>query len=141
MSQIHLPRRAMIKMMALSLGGIAFSQILSFSKSAYASTKKLIDMTGKSSDPANKSALNIAKGLNYVEDATAAEKAGKLKRVEKSGVAPKNQKCRTCQFYKVVDKDKSGECTLIPGVLVHYEGYCNSWVKAAALKPEEIQKL
>lgn len=140
MNPSKISRRLVLKGMLVSLSIAALGQIMSFSQGAFAAAKKLIDMSGKSSDPTNKAALNVAKGLNYVEDAKAADKAGKIKRVEKSGVAPSNQICRTCQFYKVVEENKSGECMLIPNVLVHHGGYCNSWVKMASLKPEEIKK-
>lgn len=140
MKRLQISRRRMLKGVLVSLSAVALGQVMSLSQSVFAAAKKLIDMSGKGSDPTNKAAVNVAKGLNYVEDAKAADKAGKIKRVEKTGVAPANQICRTCQFYKVVEENKSGECILIPNVLVHHGGYCNSWVKAAALKPEEIKK-
>ena len=124
----------------MALPFLALGQVGVFASKTFAAAKKLIDMSGKSADAANKAALNVAKGLGYVEDGNAASKAGKIKRVEKAGVAPEHQICRTCQFYKVVEEGKSGECTLIPGVLVHHGGYCNSWIKSASMKPEEIKK-
>jgi hypothetical protein len=95
--------------------------------------KKPIDMSGKSSDPANVAAVNVAKGLGYVDNAAVADKAGKIKRVEKMGVAPANQVCSHCQFYKTADAGH-GECMLIQGVLVQAQGYCNSWVKSPNFK-------
>lgn len=116
-----------------TLGIAALAAISARSVIGWAEDKalKLIDMSGKKrTDEENKKAVSIAKGLNYVEDATAADKAGKIKRVEKMGVKGSDQTCANCQFYTEVEKGKSGKCMLIPGVLVHAEGWCNSWTKS-----------
>jgi hypothetical protein len=111
--------------------------LLVLPKVAFAEALKLIDTSGKTStDAANKTAMGIAKGLNYVADVAKAAKDPKFTAYpEKSGVKMADQKCKVCTFYQCVDGAKGGKCTLIPGVLVHEAGGCMSWVKIAAPKP------
>ena len=84
-----------------------------------------------------------AKGLGYVSDlakamdSKAIQKASglnaeKKKTDEKNSKVPaKEQTCAKCQFYPSGKDAKEGPCTLIPGVLVHGPGSCNTWVKKA----------
>lgn len=104
-------------------------------KTTTAFAKELIDMTGKSKNPANKAAVNQAKGLNYVADLEKAIKEGKVEKKDKK-VGDKTYKiseqlCSTCMFYKE-EKPGQGPCTLIPGVLVHGKGHCTSWTPKPA---------
>lgn len=64
-----------------------------------------------------------AKTLNYVEDATQAE------RPEKSGVPGEEQFCKNCQFYQ-----GSGDwapCSIFQGKLVAADAWCSSWAPKA----------
>lgn len=109
-----------------------------FAESAYAAGAELIDMTEKKrKDPANAAAVKTAKGLGYVADAkegSRADKPGAGGKVVKSA----EQFCNTCQLFTgEIKGDKPGPCMVIPGVLVHPKGSCNSWMlnaKVAAAK-------
>tara|TARA_B100001248_G_scaffold253282_1_gene230351 strand:+ start:14254 stop:14613 length:360 start_codon:yes stop_codon:yes gene_type:complete len=68
----------------------------------------------------------MAAGVNYQHD-KAKITDDKLK-VEKQGVAFKDQHCKNCVLY--TDKgDGKGACTLFPGKLVAADGWCTSWSK------------
>ena len=125
---------------AIGMATVATS-LLGKAKIAWAEIKaEFIDMTKKKrKDKLNESAVQVATGLGYVENAVAAEKKG-LKRTEKDGkagtkVKGADQFCDNCNWYK--DKEasaiagKGAPCQMIPtappGVLVHAKGYCNSW--------------
>ena len=98
----------------------------------YASELKLIDMSGKKrKDKVNQTAVKQAQGIGYVEDLEAALKAKKVKKTDQPGFKASEQTCLTCQFYKETEKGVAGTCTLIPKVLVHSEGSCNTWVRKA----------
>ena len=65
-----------------------------------------------------------AKALNYRHDAKAAP------RVDKQGVAAKDQFCHNCNLIQA----KSGEwrpCQIFPGKAVNANGWCSSWTKKA----------
>lgn len=116
------------------LGAASLTVIGSLFKATRAYALELIDMTGKSKNPANKSAVTVAKGLNYVDDLEKAIKDKKITKAEKKmggkTYTPAQQICSTCNFYKKT-KDGVGTCTLIPGVLVQGAGSCNSWIPGA----------
>ena len=106
--------------------------LLVLPKIAIAKGLELIDPSGKTrTDAANKTAMGIAKGLNYVPDVAKAAKEGKVKYPDKAGVKMADQPCSGCNFYQCVEGKNAGKCTLIPGVLVHEKGGCMSWVKGA----------
>lgn len=69
-----------------------------------------------------------AKSLKYVHDGSTVDPALK---VEKSGVAGKDQSCANCQFYKQVEGKDYGNCTLIPVPNKHVaaKGWCVTWAK------------
>jgi len=116
-----------------TLGLLAASGwVLGQAKLAFAQAAKLIDMSTKTrKDKDNETAVKTAKGLNYVEDLAKALKDKKINKVDQPGFKAAEQKCSTCQFYAEVEKGKAGSCTLIPKVLVHANGSCNTWVKKA----------
>ena len=117
----------------LALG--ALTKLVAFSKAAVAEALALVDLTGKKrTDAANKAAIGILAGLGYVENVEKAEKAGKIHRTDKpnpsGGTFPaKAQRCMTCALMEpqYVNGNKPGKCMLVPGVLVHPTGYCNSY--------------
>lgn len=120
---------------AIGIGTVA-TAFLGKAKLAWAEAKaELIDMTKKKrKDALNTTAVQIATGLGYVEDA---KKAKRTDKPGKAGATVKaaDQFCDNCNWYK--DKDpsaiagKGAPCQMIPtappGVLVHAKGYCNSW--------------
>lgn len=120
---------------AIGLATVATS-LIGKTKMAWADAKaELIDMTKKKrKDKLNETAVGIATGLGYVEDAK------KAKRTDKPGkggatVKANDQFCENCNWYKSADPSaiagKGAPCQMIPtappGVLVHAKGYCNSW--------------
>ena len=126
-------RRDFLKRTALgTLGLVALGNIFGATK---ALALDLIDMTGKKrTDAANKSAMTVAKGLNYVDDTKEALKKKQITKTDRQVGAktytPDQQTCDTCNFYKETAAGK-GTCTLIPGVLVRGPGTCNSWIPKA----------
>lgn len=67
-----------------------------------------------------------AKGLNYVEDATEADRADKM------GTAGSDQFCDNCQFYAAdTDDDGWSGCALFQNRLVPAKGWCSGWVPKA----------
>lgn len=69
-----------------------------------------------------------AKALKYVPDAT------KATRVDKMGVAGKDQNCKNCQFYTKAGEVKGqevGKCLMLPAGMVNAAGWCMSWTKKA----------
>ncbi len=130
-------RRAWVQGLAvLVLGGIGV-----FNRAwAEAQKKKLIDMSKKDpADKINEAAVAIASGLTYVANAKQAVADGTFKRVEKAGVAPDLQICATCEFHTSVEENKSGECKLIQGVLIHDAGGCISWMKKTKLAMGDLK--
>lgn len=67
-----------------------------------------------------------AKALKYVHDGSTVDAAI---RVEKAGVAGTDQSCANCNFYKPVDGQAYGKCTLIPVNHVAEKGWCVTWAK------------
>jgi hypothetical protein len=63
-----------------------------------------------------------AKALNYHHDATAAP------RVDKSGVAAKDQFCHNCALIQS-DSGDWRPCQIFPGKAVNANGWCSSWTK------------
>lgn len=128
----------------LKMGLVGLSSFLFWGRWLWAETGKLklIDMEGKvRQDAVNQQAVNIAKGLNYVADAKSADKAGQIKRQarEAHGVTVPGEKqiCGNCNFFdQKVKAGEPGACMLIPGVLVHYQGWCNTWV----LHPQQAKE-
>lgn len=119
-------RRTFLKKSAL----IGFTAFLFGSLKVFADALKIIDMSGKTrNDKDNAAAIKTAAGLGYVDSLAAALKAGKIKKVDQGAIKAASQTCAACQFYKEVEKGKAGTCTLIPKVLVHADGSCNTWVK------------
>lgn len=69
-----------------------------------------------------------AKALKYVPDGT------KATRVDKMGVAGKDQSCKNCQFYTKAGEVKGqevGKCLMLPAGMVVSTGWCMSWTKKA----------
>ena len=69
-----------------------------------------------------------AKALKYSPDAT------KATRVDKMGVAGKDQACKNCQFYTKAGEVKGqevGKCLMLPAGMVNGNGWCMSWTKKA----------
>ena len=69
-----------------------------------------------------------AKALKYVADGT------KAARVDKMGVAAKDQNCKNCQFYSKAGEVKGqevGKCLMLPAGMVASAGWCMSWTKKA----------
>jgi hypothetical protein len=102
--------------------------VQTLARQAKAAALKLIDMKSKSP------IVDTAKGIGYVENLAAALKAKSTTKTERvvgtKKFAPADQTCDTCMFF---DMQKKGEdtCTLLPGVLVHKKGSCNSWAPKA----------
>ncbi len=124
-------RRGFLKLSALLPLAAAFgAQVLTAGQKVWAEALALVDMTKtKRKDPVNEAAVGVLIGMGYVENAEAAEKAGKLKRVDKGPIKAANQHCVTCVLIKdeYVNGTKPGECKVAPGVLVHAMGYCNTY--------------
>lgn len=128
-------RRQFLKKSAvLALFATAGASLLSLGQRAWAATLQLVDPTKtKRKDADNEAAMAILGGMMYVHDADQAEKAGKLKRVDKDwakGKFPaKKQYCTNCILLE--DKDmnthKSGKCKLVQTALVNGTGYCNTY--------------
>jgi hypothetical protein len=77
-----------------------------------------------------------AKAIGYIADVKDLKSAAKVKAAgvnmglkKSKKVPPAKQTCLACSFYKG-DKEK-GTCTILPGVLVHAQGTCNTWVPTA----------
>lgn len=121
-------------MKSVVLGSVSAGLLGSIFHATRAFALELIDISGKRKDAANTAALKTATALNYVENLEAALKQKKIKKedrkVGEKTVKASEQTCDTCQFYKST-KEGAGTCTLIPGVLVHAKGSCNSWVPKA----------
>ena len=69
-----------------------------------------------------------AVALKYVPDGT------KANRVDKMGVAGKDQACKNCQFYTKageVGGKEVGKCLMLPAGVVVSTGWCMSWTKKA----------
>lgn len=122
-------RRDFLKLSVVSFFAGAAAQGLNLGK-AYAAKLSLIDLSKKTrKDKENEAAVKVAAGLGYVEDLEKALKDKKIKKVDNASFKPSQQNCVTCQFYNEVEAGKAGTCTLIPNVLVHAKGSCNTWVK------------
>jgi len=65
-----------------------------------------------------------AKALNYRHDAKAAP------RVDKQGVAAKDQFCHNCNLIQATSGDWR-PCQIFPGKAVNANGWCASWTKKA----------
>ena len=63
-----------------------------------------------------------AKALKYHHDASAAS------RVDKSGVAAKDQFCHNCALIQS-DSGEWRPCQIFPGKAVNANGWCSSWTK------------
>lgn len=66
-----------------------------------------------------------AKALNYVHDASNAD------RVDKGGVAASEQFCSNCQFIQAAEGEWR-PCALFPGKAVNENGWCTSWMPKAS---------
>lgn len=74
----------------------------------------------------------MAATLNY-QHVHSAVKDAALK-TERNGLAFEKQFCNNCALYKACGtkgKDKVGECTVLPGVVVKDGGWCSTWNKKA----------
>ncbi len=131
-------RRAFLKVTSISAVALAFgSQLLALGQRAWAAAAlALVDMSKtKRKDPENEKAVGILAGLGYVEDAVAAEKAGKYKRVDKNHPSGKpmpaaKQFCSNCSFFEdaKVDTKDHAKCKLVPvEIQVHSKGICNTY--------------
>jgi hypothetical protein len=136
-------RRTFLKLSSLiAFVPIMGAQVLSLGQKAWAQAAALIDMSKtKRKDPTNDKAVGVAQGLGYVENADAAEKAGKIKRTDRPLGAGKTmpakiQYCSNCMFFPQdkVNSTENGACQLIPGVLVHNKGYCNTFTPSPKAK-------
>jgi len=116
MSKFNSERRQFIRQTAWAAAAVALLPVLKFQR-AFAADKPPL----KESDP-------TAKALSYVEKA---EKADKTKRVEKMGVAAKEQYCNNCMFFTSTSKTR-GNCQIFPNGSVNAKGWCASWSKKAA---------
>jgi hypothetical protein len=112
------------------------STVAIWGQRVWAEALKLVDMSKKKrTDPANLTGAGILAGMGYVENADAGEKAGKIKRADKplpsgKGVMPaKSQYCHNCFFIddQHVNSKEPGMCKLATTVLVHSNGYCNTY--------------
>jgi secreted PhoX family phosphatase len=127
-------RRHFFKTSLLSSLGVAFLGLAHSAKSWAAALVKM-KPDGSADHPQ-------ASSLGYVADLKKAladdkiAKAAKLDVAKKKStkgkdgkpLAPEAQDCAGCQFYTGAKGSKEGPCTLIPGVLVHAAGSCNTWV-------------
>ena len=114
------------------------ASVLGKAKMAWAQAKaELIDMSKKKrKDKLNETAVGIATGLVYVEDAKKAKRVDKPGKTAGTTVKAADQHCDNCNWYKSKDPTamagKGAPCQMIPtappGVLVHAKGYCNSWM-------------
>lgn len=66
----------------------------------------------------------MAKSLNYVEDADAAD----IDRPEKAGTPGSEQYCHNCSLYQ--GSDDWGPCSIFQNRLVAGEGWCTAWAPA-----------
>ena len=70
----------------------------------------------------------VATALKYAADGT------KAPRVDKAGVAAKDQWCDNCAIFTKVGKvegKEAGKCSMIAGGLVTAKGWCTGWSKKA----------
>ena len=74
----------------------------------------------------------VATALKFVQDGS---KADAKARVDKMGVAAKDQKCSNCSLYTKegkIGKDEVGKCSMLAGKgVVKAGGWCAGWVKKA----------
>ena len=70
-----------------------------------------------------------AKALKYVSEASRGDPQFK---VAKAGVAPQDQFCNNCMFYKAVEAGQYGSCQLITPGHVTDKGWCMSWAVKTA---------
>ncbi|MGF1613127.1 MAG: high-potential iron-sulfur protein [Gammaproteobacteria bacterium] len=106
---INKSRRDAVKLM---LAGMASVPLINLVHAAAAQAEDLPQLS--EDDPS-------AKALNYVHDATAAN------RVDKGGTPASEQLCSNCQFIQAGE----GEwlpCALFPGKVVNANGWCVSWM-------------
>lgn len=116
-------RRGFLTKGAQALGLAFIAQQIGNTVAWAAAKLNFIDM----SNP-NGPMVKQAKALNYVPDFKKAFKAGKIKPNPKasnpSSLKPEEQRCSNCMFYGQTQPEV---CTLLMGVKVHKEGWCNSW--------------
>jgi len=115
--------------------------LASFFAGAWAWSKeqalKLLDVTGKSKDPAQVAAYGtLVQGMGYVADA---KKGKRTPRPTPDGktMPAESQYCTTCALLvdqSLVNTGKNGECQLARGVLVHGLGYCNTFSPSTTAK-------
>lgn len=105
-------RRQAVRMM---LAGLASVPLINLVNVAAAQAEDLPQLD--ESDPS-------AKALNYVHDASAAN------RVDKAGVPASEQLCKNCQFIQA-EEGEWRPCALFPGKAVNENGWCISWMPKA----------
>ena len=95
-----------------------------------ACTKKNSTNEQPSSADTNKNLIDenhpSAKALKYVHNGNPPE--ADATKTEKNGVAPADQVCHNCQFYKAIGSDY-GSCQMLPQGNVEANGWCSAWVK------------
>lgn len=102
---------------------------------ALAADLQLIDMSEKKrTDAANKTAVGIAKNFKYIADANKEKRENASEKKDAGGKAfkPTEQFCHNCNFFDTTKSvGKNAPCQVIPGVLVHNEGWCMMWTPKA----------
>ena len=120
-------RRDFLKWTAAGTMFSVFSGVLSWAKEA---ALKIIDVTGKSKEPAQKGAYGtLVQAMGYVADAKKAKRVDKP-RADGKTMPAKSQFCTTCNFLvdaSMVNSGKNAECQFARGVLVNGKGYCNTY--------------
>lgn len=121
-------RREFFKTSAKVLGVIGVAKVLQLmpSKGLAETSRRRGSQSGELEliDPND----SLAKAVNYQHSHDAVKDAS-LK-VERGGVAFKDQFCDNCSLYSKVS-DTTGRCTIFPKKLVQGKGWCNSWNKKA----------
>ena len=78
----------------------------------------------------------IAQTFKYRMDGTTA--SANLAKSSRNGVAPEDQLCKTCMYYKAIGDDY-GSCQMLPQGNVTSNGWCMSWTKIQNQMPAELK--
>lgn len=108
--------------------------VLAGLKSVQAWAMELVKMNkdGSADHPAAKSMGYVADLEKALASPAIIKASGLNMKTKKSKPeAPKDQTCVNCQLYPKKDAKDKGPCQVIPGVLVHGPGSCNTWIKRA----------
>lgn len=124
-------RRQFLKLGSLTaFAAVVGARVATFGREAWAEALAAVDMSKKKrKDPANDAAVALLTGMGYVDDANAAEKAGKIKRTDKGNIPAAKQHCNVCILMEdqYVNGTAPGKCKVVQGVLVQAMGYCNTF--------------